>query len=127
MLHLGILFLDQDDLDASEKVLNQVLELDPDNADARFYLALGMRATDRREDAKEMLETACSLDRENANYQKWLGLVFMETGDLVTALEFTKASLEFNQKEGRLTDGTLSNMFLVLYFIALLAKNSLTT
>jgi tetratricopeptide (TPR) repeat protein len=58
-----------------------------------------MRATDRRDEAKEMLETACSLDRENANYQKWLGLVFMETGDLVTALEFTKTSLELSQKD----------------------------
>ena len=99
MLPLGILFLDQDDLGASEEVLKQVLELDPDNADARFYLALGMRAANRREEAKEMLETACSLDRENANYQKWLGLVFMETVDLVTALEFTKVSLELNQKD----------------------------
>ena len=58
-----------------------------------------MRATDRREEAKEMLETACSLDRENANYHKWLGLVFMETGDSVTALEFTRTSLELNQKD----------------------------
>jgi tetratricopeptide (TPR) repeat protein len=46
-----------------------------------------------------MLETACSLDRENGNYHKWLGLIFMETGDLVTALEFTKTSLELDQED----------------------------
>ena len=76
--------------------MQQVLELDADYADARFYLALNMRATNRREEAKEMLELACALDRENSNYHKWLGLIFMETGDLVAALEYTKTALELD-------------------------------
>jgi tetratricopeptide (TPR) repeat protein len=96
LLHLGILLLDQGDITESEKVLREIIVLDSNHADCRFYIAIGMRADNRHEAAKEMLETAWSLNRESAIYSKWLGLLSMETGDLVSALEYSKISIELD-------------------------------
>tara|TARA_Y100000588_G_C14275588_1_gene934162 strand:- start:561 stop:1535 length:975 start_codon:yes stop_codon:yes gene_type:complete len=96
LLHLGILLLEQNDIRESEVALRKVMELDPDHADARFYIALGMRASNRREDAKVILKAAQEIDRENASYSKWQGLLSLETGDLVSALEFSNHAIELD-------------------------------
>ena len=59
-------------------------------------MALGKRAGGEREDAVALLEVAEELDRQNANYKKWLGLISLETGDLVAALEYTNNSIELD-------------------------------
>jgi tetratricopeptide (TPR) repeat protein len=96
LLHLGILYLEQNEFSKSEEVLRKVIELDPDHSDARLYIALGKRAGGEREDAKALLEVAEELDGQNANYKKWLGLLSLETGDLVAALEYTNNSIELD-------------------------------
>ena len=95
-LHLGILYLEQNDFEKSEEILRKVIEQEPDHSDARLYIALGMRAKGERDAARALLEAAEELNSDNASYKKWLGLLSLETGDLVTALDYTNRSIELD-------------------------------
>ena len=49
-----------------------------------------------RQAPRNIPKPAEELNSDNASYKKWLGLLSLETGDLVTALDYTNRSIELD-------------------------------
>lgn len=90
---LAMLYERQGRTDEFENLMREVIDLDPDNANA--YNALGYTFADQNrnlDEARELLEQAIELDPENPYIQDSVGWYFYRVKDFQAALEYLERS-----------------------------------
>lgn len=90
---LAMLYERQGKVEEFETLMREVIDLDPDNANA--YNSLGYTFADQNrnlEEAQALLDRALELDPENPYIQDSVGWFFYRTGDLQAALEYLERS-----------------------------------
>ena len=90
---LAMLYERQGNYEQFESLMQRVIELDPDNANA--YNSLGYTYADRNvrlEEAQSLLEQAIELDPDNPFIQDSVGWYFYRVGDYQAALEYLERS-----------------------------------
>jgi Tfp pilus assembly protein PilF len=108
--NLGYIHQQKEDWPAAEAEYRRVVELEPDRADTYSALAAVLEATDRREEALEILAAASSRFAEDATFQFNLGVTYMNAGNNELAAEaFRKArELDPTKVEAGFYLGTLA-------------------
>jgi len=92
---LGMLYVQQGKFDEFEALMKQVIELDPDNANA--YNSLGYTLADqntRLDEAQDLLERALDLDPESPFILDSVGWYLFRTGDYRAALDYLQRSYD---------------------------------
>lgn len=90
---LAMLYERQGKIEAFERLMRQVIELDPDNANA--YNSLGYTYADQNrnlEEAEELLERALELEPDNPFILDSVGWYLYRTGDFQAAIEYLERS-----------------------------------
>ena len=85
---------DQGALSQAVEVLTRATELDPDSADAFYWLGQALSLSERREDAIAPLQRAVALEPEHALAHKRLGTVLAELGGDERALVHLERAVE---------------------------------
>lgn len=91
----------------SEKVLycaNQALNVAPANVSAMYFKGLGLAGLNKRDEAKIIFQQAVDTDSEFYIAYFYLGVLAMEEGQLKSALQYAKTTLEIqpNFRRGQL-------------------------
>ncbi len=80
-----------------EKVLysaEQAISIAPENVSAMYFKGLALAGMERSEEARVIFEKAIATDSEFYIAYFYLGVIAMESGDLKTALDYAKTTLE---------------------------------
>ena len=90
-----------------EKVLysaEQAMNIAPENVSAMYFKGIALAGMNRPEEAREIFQKAIETDSEFYIAYFYLGVIAMESGDLKTALDYAKTTLEIkpNFRNGQL-------------------------
>lgn len=80
-----------------EKVLysaEQAINIAPENVSAMYFKGLALAGMNRANEARDIFEQAIATDSEFYIAYFYLGVIAMEAGDLKTALDYAKTTLE---------------------------------
>ncbi|MGK0366293.1 MAG: tetratricopeptide (TPR) repeat protein [Saprospiraceae bacterium] len=80
-----------------EKVLysaEQAMNIAPENVSAMYFKGLALAGMNRSNEARDIFEKAIATDSEFYIAYFYLGVIAMEAGDLKTALDYAKTTLE---------------------------------
>ena len=97
-LQKGIAAQQQGDHATAEQIYKQVLQIDPENAEANHLMGTLAHQLGRHDLALAFLERAVSFAPQNANFHNMVGVVARETGDLDKAEQSQKAALQIDPK-----------------------------
>lgn len=77
--------VEQENYEAAVGLLEQVVEAEPENADAWNYLGFSLRKLNRVDEAFAAYDQALRIDPEHAGANEYLGELYLMTGDLAQA------------------------------------------
>ena len=95
-LQKGIAAQQQGDHATAEQVYKQILQIDPENAEANHLMGTLAHQLGRHDLALAFLERAVSFAPQNSNFHNMVGVVARETGDLAKAQHAYEAALNFD-------------------------------
>jgi tetratricopeptide (TPR) repeat protein len=102
---LGLLYLQQKNLNAAEKTYRLLLNLSPLDVDAHFYLGNVLDELKKREDAIKELKTALQLKPDYHQALNYLGYLYVEENrNLDEAEAMIKKALELEPENGAYID-----------------------